>query len=65
MENNELIEKTVRAYCTIFPELYDDYINNNDNSIVNIIRDKIIDKSKTFIDVNEIEKKVKNILNSQ
>jgi predicted RNA binding protein with dsRBD fold (UPF0201 family) len=60
---DELINKVTKAYSTIFPELLESYKENDDQTIVEIIADKIIDKSKNLVDVNSIRNKVKNILN--
>ena len=63
---NQIIEKTTKAYCRIFPELKDDFINDGDETIVNIITDKLVEinKNNTIIDVRELKQEIKKVLNS-
>lgn len=59
------IDKTIRKYCILFPELKDDFINNNDETIINIVSDELISKASfnNIVDVSElkniIRKKIK------
>ena len=41
---NEMIEKTTLAYCRIFPELKEDYLTSGDDTIINIVVEKVIEK---------------------
>lgn len=63
---NEMIEKTTLAYCRIFPELKQDYLNSGDDTIINIVVEKVIEKNKdnSILDVGSLKTQIKNILNS-
>lgn len=58
------IKKIINAYSIIFPELIESYYHENDTRIIDIIVDKIIEKSKMFVDVNSIKNIIKNELNT-
>lgn len=63
---NEMIEKTTLAYCRIFPELKDDYLTTGDDTIINIVVEKVIERNKnnSILDVGSLKTQIKNILNS-
>lgn len=58
------IKKIINAYSIIFPELIESYYHENDTTIIDIIADKIIEKSKMLVDVNSIKNIIKNELNT-
>lgn len=64
MEELDLIKKTTRAYSTIFPELVESYNNDNNEAIIDIISEKIIEKSKNMVDVGLIKKEIKKHINT-
>ena len=60
---DEMMRGIGLRYIRIFPELLDRYHSKGDNSIVRLISNKIFDDSdEKFINVTEIEKKVKTFL---
>lgn len=62
--NKEDIKKIINAYSVIFPELVESYKANDDQTIIDIIANKIIEKSKMMVDVGNIKDEIKKELNS-
>lgn len=60
----DILKNITIGYGRIFPELLDRYHKNNDQSIVELICEKYLEKTRGIVDKNNIKKEIVEYLNN-